>query len=78
LDLSRTQTLFGLEPQSDWRRVLADGNQRCKAAMFAEHGALPGAASAGGGPFPLWPLDPEGDFVTFDEVLDEWERFLKA
>ena len=35
-------------------------------------------ASTGGGPFPLWPLDREGDFVIFDEVLDEWERFLKA
>ncbi len=34
--------------------------------------------STGDGPFPLWPLDPEGDLVTFDEVLDEWERFLKA
>lgn len=34
--------------------------------------------STGGGPFPLWPLDPEGDYVTFDDVLDEWERFLKA
>ncbi|MDZ4736726.1 MAG: extracellular solute-binding protein [Rhodospirillaceae bacterium] len=35
-------------------------------------------ADTGGGPFPLWPLDREGDYVTFDEVLDEWERFLKA
>jgi spermidine/putrescine-binding protein len=35
-------------------------------------------ADTGGGPFPLWPLDPDGDYVTFDEVLDEWERFLKA
>jgi spermidine/putrescine transport system substrate-binding protein len=35
-------------------------------------------ASTGGGPFPLWPLDPEGDYVTFDDVLNGWERFLKA
>ena len=35
-------------------------------------------ASTGGGPFPLWPLDREGDYVTFDDVLDGWERFLKA
>lgn len=34
--------------------------------------------STGGGPFPLWPLDPEGDLVTFDQVLDGWEQFLKA
>ena len=26
-DLRRTQTLLGLEPQSDWRRILADGAQ---------------------------------------------------
>lgn len=35
-------------------------------------------AETGGGPFPLWPLDREGDLVTFDDVLNEWERFLKA
>jgi spermidine/putrescine transport system substrate-binding protein len=33
---------------------------------------------SGDGPFPLWPLEPEGDFVTFDDVLDAWDRFLKA
>lgn len=32
----------------------------------------------GGGPFPLWPLDEDGDLVTFDDVLNAWERFLKA
>jgi spermidine/putrescine transport system substrate-binding protein len=32
----------------------------------------------GGGPFPIWPLDREGDLATFDDVLAGWERFLKA
>lgn len=32
----------------------------------------------GGGPFPLWPATREGDFVSMDDVLDGWERFLKA
>jgi spermidine/putrescine transport system substrate-binding protein len=35
-------------------------------------------ASTGGGPFPLWPLDREGDIVSMDDVLNGWERFLKA
>lgn len=34
--------------------------------------------STGGGPFPIWPLDREGDMATFDDVLGGWERFLKA
>jgi spermidine/putrescine transport system substrate-binding protein len=28
--------------------------------------------------YPFWPLEPEGEFVTFDTVLEEWERFLQA
>ena len=35
-------------------------------------------AGTGGGPFPLWPLEESGDLVTFDDVLNAWERFLKA
>jgi hypothetical protein len=52
-------------------------NERAK-SMYAYDDIPQFFASTGGGPFPLWPLDPEGDYVTFDEVLDEWERFLKA
>jgi spermidine/putrescine-binding protein len=26
----------------------------------------------------FWPLEKEGDFVTFDQVQEEWQRFLKA
>ena len=28
--------------------------------------------------YPFWPLEPEGDFVVFDQVLEEYQRFLKA
>lgn len=35
-------------------------------------------ASRGGGMPPIWPIDPEGEFVTFDEVLEGWEAFLQA
>ena len=35
-------------------------------------------AGTGGGPFPLWPLEESGDLVTFDDVLNAWERFLNA
>ncbi len=35
-------------------------------------------ASSGGGPFPLWPLEREGDLVTLDDILDAWDEFLKA
>ena len=31
-----------------------------------------------GGYSPMYPLDPEGPYVTFDEVLDAWERVLRA
>lgn len=34
--------------------------------------------STGGGPFPLWPMDREGDVVSMDDMLQGWERFLKA
>lgn len=27
---------------------------------------------------PFWPLTAEGDFVTYDQVLEEYQRFLKA
>jgi spermidine/putrescine-binding protein len=27
---------------------------------------------------PFWPLQAEGDFVTYDQVLEEYQRFLKA
>jgi spermidine/putrescine-binding protein len=28
--------------------------------------------------YPFWPLEADGDHVTFDQVLEEWQRFLKA
>jgi spermidine/putrescine-binding protein len=34
--------------------------------------------STGGGPFPLWPLEREGDIVSMDDVLAAWDDFLKA
>jgi spermidine/putrescine-binding protein len=39
---------------------------------------IAGYFESSGGPIPLWPLDEMGDFVTFDDVLSAWERFLKA
>jgi spermidine/putrescine-binding protein len=27
---------------------------------------------------PFWPLEPEGEFATFDQVQEEYQRFLKA
>lgn len=40
---------------------------------------IPGFFSkTGGGPFPLWPMEREGDIVSMDDMLDGWERFLKA
>jgi spermidine/putrescine transport system substrate-binding protein len=35
-------------------------------------------SSTGGGPFPLWPMDREGDIITMDDMLKGWEEFLKA
>ena len=31
-----------------------------------------------GGITKLWPTEPEGNFVTFDQVTKGWERFLAA
>jgi spermidine/putrescine-binding protein len=28
--------------------------------------------------YPFWPLEPEGELVTFDQVLEEYQRFLRA
>lgn len=28
--------------------------------------------------YPFWPLDPEGNFVTHEQVQEEYQRFLKA
>jgi len=28
--------------------------------------------------YPFWPLEPEGDFVTHDQVQEEYQRFLRA
>jgi spermidine/putrescine-binding protein len=28
--------------------------------------------------YPLWPLEPEGDFVTHDQTQEEYQRFLQA
>lgn len=35
-------------------------------------------AETGGGPFPLWPLERQGDIVSMDDVLAAWDEFLKA
>ena len=34
--------------------------------------------SRGGGMPEIWPIEPEGDFVTLDDVLEGWEAFLQA
>jgi spermidine/putrescine-binding protein len=34
--------------------------------------------ASGGGPFPLWPLERQGDIVSMDDILDAWDKFLKA
>lgn len=39
---------------------------------------IAGYFESSGGPIPLWPLEKMGDFMTFDDVLNAWERFLKA
>lgn len=31
-----------------------------------------------GGPFPGWPIDPPQGIMSFDEILDGWERFISA
>lgn len=28
--------------------------------------------------YPFWPLEPEGDFVTHDQVQEEYQRFLRS
>jgi spermidine/putrescine-binding protein len=28
--------------------------------------------------YPFWPLEPEGDFVTHEQVIEEYQRFLRA
>jgi spermidine/putrescine transport system substrate-binding protein len=35
-------------------------------------------APAGGGTYPLWPLEEDGVHVTFDGIQDAWEKFLQA
>lgn len=35
-------------------------------------------AETGGGPFPLWPLERQGDIVSMDDILAAWDTFLKA
>ena len=39
---------------------------------------IEGWFDAAGGITKLWPTEPEGDFVTFDDVTKGWERFLAA
>ena len=31
-----------------------------------------------GGPFPGWPIDPPQGIMSFDEILEGWERFISA
>jgi len=31
-----------------------------------------------GGPFPGWPIDPPEGIMSFDEILEGWERFVSA
>ncbi len=54
---------------------LLDENRR---AMYPYDDIDTFFTSSGGGPFPLWPIEPEGDYATQDDVLNGWEEFLKA
>jgi len=34
--------------------------------------------ATGGQPLPLWPIEPDGDIATFDDILDAYDAFLAA
>lgn len=44
------------------------------------HDDIPGffEKATGGEPLPLWPLEPDGDLATFDDVLDAFDAYLSA
>jgi spermidine/putrescine transport system substrate-binding protein len=39
---------------------------------------IEGYFAKAGGLFPFWPTEPTGDYMTYDDILEGWERFLKA
>lgn len=39
---------------------------------------IDGYFTKAGGLFPLWPIDPVEGYMTYDDILEGWERFLKA
>jgi len=44
------------------------------------HDDIPGffQQATGGQPLPLWPVEPDGDLATFDDILDAYDAFLAA
>jgi len=39
---------------------------------------IEGYLQSAGGLFPFWPIEPIDDFMTYDDILEAWERFLMA
>ena len=31
-----------------------------------------------GGPFPGWPIEPPKGIMSFDDIIEGWERFVSA
>jgi len=39
---------------------------------------IDGYFAKAGGLFPFWPTEPVDGYMTYDDILEGWERFLKA
>ena len=39
---------------------------------------IEGYFARAGGLFPFWPTEPIEGYMTYDDILEGWERFLKA
>jgi spermidine/putrescine transport system substrate-binding protein len=39
---------------------------------------IEGYFAKAGGLFPFWPTEPKEGYMTYDDILEGWERFLKA
>lgn len=39
---------------------------------------IDGYFASAGGLFPFWPTEPVDGYMTYDDILEGWERFLKA
>ncbi|MEQ8965056.1 MAG: extracellular solute-binding protein [Azospirillaceae bacterium] len=39
---------------------------------------IEGYFAKAGGLFPFWPVEPVDGYMTYDDILEGWERFLKA